>query len=64
MKKESLSVNTLRFHSALQCTCFKDTKQCKMKIFVKHEQLKTPFLQFLFNSTVENEFCFSETHET
>lgn len=42
MEKESLSVNTLRFHSALECTCLKDTKQCK--VFVKHEQLRTPFL--------------------
>lgn len=54
MEKDSLGQNRLRFHSTLECTCLKVAKQCKSKIFVKHEQLKTPFLPFLFNSTVEN----------
>lgn len=54
VEKDSLGQNRLRFHSTLECTCLKDAKQCKSKIFVKHEQLKTPFLSFLFHSTVEN----------
>lgn len=34
-EESKFGVNTLRFHSALECPCLKDTKQCKMKIFVK-----------------------------
>lgn len=35
MEKDSLGQNRLRFHSTLECTCLKDAKQCKSKIFVK-----------------------------
>lgn len=44
MEKKILRQNTLGFRSALECACLKDAKQCKIKILVKHEQLKTsPF---------------------